>query len=92
MVKRSRGVLSGKTRRLHGKGRVSVATAVAKFNIGDKVIIVPKAIRSGLPHLRYANRHGKIIEKRGNAYVVEIQDMNATKKIIVGSVHLKLAA
>lgn len=77
---------------LRGKGRVSVAKAVATFKVGDKVVITPKAIRSGLPHMRYANRHGKIVEKRGQAYLVEVADMNATKRIIVGTVHLQLSA
>jgi large subunit ribosomal protein L21e len=77
---------------LRGKGRVTVAKAVATFNVGDKVVITPKAIRSGLPHMRYSNRHGKIVEKRGKAYVVEVGDMNATKRIIVGTVHLQLSS
>ncbi len=76
---------------LRGKGKVSVAKAVATFNIGDKVVITPRAIRSGQPHLRYANRHGKIVEKRGMAYLVEVTDMNATKRLIVGTVHLQLS-
>ena len=90
MVKRSRGTLSGKTRKLRGKGRASVSQAVRTFNVGDKVIINPKAMRAGLPHLRYANRHGIVTEKRGSAYMVEVGDMKSKKKIIVGSVHLKL--
>jgi large subunit ribosomal protein L21e len=77
---------------LRGKGKVSVAKAMATFNIGDKVVITPRALRSGLPHMRYANRHGKIVEKRGKAYMVEVADMNATKRILVGTVHLQLSA
>lgn len=77
---------------LRGKGRVTVAQAVTTFNVGDRVVITPKAQRSGLPHMRYANRHGTIVEKRGAGYVVEVGDMKATKKIVVGTVHLKLAS
>ena len=77
---------------LRGKGKVSVAKAMATFNIGDKVVITPRALRSGLPHMRYANRHGKIVEKRGKAYMVEVADMNATKRILEGTVHLQLSA
>jgi large subunit ribosomal protein L21e len=76
---------------LRGKGKVSVAKAMATFNIGDKVVITPRALRSGMPHMRYANRHGKIVEKRGKAYLVEVADMNSTKKLIVGTVHLQLS-
>ena len=91
MVKRSRGSFSGRTRKLRGKGRVSVAQAVRTFNVGDKVIITPKAKRAGLPNLRYANRHGVVVEKRGKSYLVKVRDQSAVKQIIVGPVHLKLS-
>lgn len=91
MVKMSRGSMSRRTRVLRGKSRVSVAQMVRTFNVGDKVIIAPKAKFEGLPHLRYANRHGIIVEKRGKGYIVKVADFNATKSIVVGSVHLKLA-
>ena len=92
MVKRSKGTLSGRTRKLKGKSRVSVANAVKTFEIGSKVIITPRARRAGLPHLRYANRHGIVVEKQGQCYVVEIKDYEKRKKVIVGPVHLKLAS
>ena len=92
MVKRSSGTFSGRTRKLRGKGRVSVAQAVRTFKVGDKVVITPKAQRAGLPHLRYSNRHGIVVERRGNSYLVEVGDLSTTKKVIVGSVHLKLAS
>ena len=92
MVKPSKGALSGRTRKLRGKHRVSVAQSVRTFGIGDKVIISPKAKPKGLPHLRYANRHGTVVERRGKGYVVEVGDYKKRKKIIVGSVHLKLAS
>ncbi len=91
MVQRSRGTSSARTRKLRGKGKVSVAKSVRTFNVGDKVIITPKAIRAGMPHLRYANRHGIIKEKRGRSYLVEVGDMKATKTLVVGPVHLELA-
>jgi len=92
MVKRSKGAFSGRTRQLRGKSTVSVAQFVRTFNVGDKVIITPKAKWVGLPHLRYSNRHGIIVEKRGKSYVVEVADMKSKKKVIVSPIHLKLAA
>lgn len=83
--------MSSRTRSLRGKGRVSVSQAVQTFKVGDKVVINPKAQRAGLPHLRYANRNGIVVEKRGKSYVVEVGDYNTQKKIVVGPVHLKLA-
>ncbi|MBD3210436.1 50S ribosomal protein L21e [Candidatus Micrarchaeota archaeon] len=92
MVKSSKGTLSGKTRMLKGKSRVSVNERVKTFEIGQKVVITPKAIEKGLPHLRYRNRHGRVVEKRGKGYLVEISDYGKTKKLVVGPVHLKLAS
>ncbi|MBU0591072.1 50S ribosomal protein L21e [Candidatus Micrarchaeota archaeon] len=91
MVKASGGTLSGNTRRLRGKSKVSVARAVRTFEVGNKVVIYPRSSANGRPHMRYINRHGIIIQTRGKAYIVKIKDGNKMKDLIVGSVHLKLA-
>ena len=91
MVKNSRGTLSGKTKKLKGKGKHTPAQLVKEFLVGDKVTLTPKQYDSGLPHLRYANKYGKIVEKRGKAYVVEIMDGKKKKSIIAHPVHLKAA-
>lgn len=92
MVKMSRGAFARRTRKLAGKTGITVAQLVKTFSVGDKVIISPKAKFEGLPHLRYASRHGIIREKRGKSYVVEVGDFNKRKNVIVGPVHLKLAS
>lgn len=93
MVKASRGAFSGRTRKLKGRSRVSVAQFVRTFKVGDRVIIAPKAKWIGLPHLRYSNRHGTVVERRGKSYVVKVGDYGkSTKTIIVSPIHLKLAA
>lgn len=91
MVKPSKGAFSGRTRKLKGKSVATVAELVKTFNVGDKVVIAPKARFEGLPHLRYASRHGIIRERRGKSYVVEVKDYSTKKSIIVSPVHLKLA-
>ena len=90
MVKRSKGAMNGKTRKLKGKGIVTVAQMVRTFKVGEKVIVTPKAKWDGMPHLRYTGRQGTIIEKRGKSYYVEVRDFSVKKRIIVGAVHLKL--
>ena len=91
MVKASKGAFNRKTRKLKGKSVVSVAQLIRTFNVGDKVIIDPKAKFIGLPHLRYRGKHGVIIESRGKCYVVEVRDFNSKKSIIAGPVHLRLS-
>jgi|PlaIllAssembly_1097288.scaffolds.fasta_scaffold2526319_1 large subunit ribosomal protein L21e len=92
MVKRSKGAFNGRTRKLKGKSIVTVAQAVRTFNVGDKVVITPKAKWDGMPHLRYSGKQGKILEKRGKAYIVEVRDFSVKKSIIVGPIHLKMAS
>ncbi len=91
MVKASKGAFNRRTRKLKGKSVTTVAQMVRQFSVGDKVVIDPKAKTAGLPHLRYAGRHGIIREKRGKSYVVEVKDLSSSKTVIVGPVHLKLS-
>ncbi len=91
MVKRSKGAFNGRTRNLKGKSVVTVAGMVRTFNVGDKVVITPKARWDGMPHLRYSGKQGTILERRGKAYVVEVKDFAVKKSIIVGPIHLKMA-
>ncbi len=92
MVRASKGSFNRLTRRLKGKSTVTVAEYVRTFNVGDKVVVRPKAKWIGLPHLRYSNRHGIVVEKRGKSYVVAVRDYKKTKKLIVSPIHLALGA
>ncbi len=91
MVQRSRGTLSSNTKKLRGKTKITVADQVRTFDIGSKVILALKARERGRPHLRYSGRHGCVVRKQGNAYVVEVKDGKSTKELIASSIHLKLA-
>ncbi|MBS3068249.1 50S ribosomal protein L21e [Candidatus Micrarchaeota archaeon] len=92
MVKRSRGMLSRRTKRLSGKHNATVSDFVRTFEVGAKVTISQRAYNIGLPALRYSNRYGTIIKKLGDSYVVEIQDGNKKKQLISHPIHLKLAS
>lgn len=90
-MRKSKGYLSTRTKKLAGKGRIRVSAIVKSFKVGDKVIIDPQAYRAGLPHMRYINKQGRIIEKRGQSYVIEIKDGGMKKQIISHPVHLNKA-
>jgi len=79
---RSKGKLSKRTRKLKAKGKLTINQMLQKFEIGDVVAIDIKRNAKNIPHPRFNNKVGKIIEKRGKAYVVEISDYNIKKKII----------
>jgi large subunit ribosomal protein L21e len=53
-------------------------------------MILPYGKFEDFPHARYSGRMGKVIEKRGNSYVVEIKDGSKMKKIITSPIHLKV--
>ena len=88
MVKRSRGTLSGRTRNLRHRRKLTVSDMVRTYTVGAKVLVSVKPIREGMPAPRYNGKHGKIVEKQGAAYVVEIKDGRALKRLVVSPVHL----
>ncbi|MGI0100344.1 MAG: 50S ribosomal protein L21e [Candidatus Micrarchaeaceae archaeon] len=92
MTRRSQGLFSGKTRHLarhHKPSRLGVSNAIKSFSVGDSVAIVPKGNAKNIPHPRYRGRIAKVIEKRGNAYVIELKMFNSTKRLIVPVAHLE---
>lgn len=91
MVKRSKGILSKRTRQTKRKRKTTVSEEVKKFRVGEKVVFKPKATTRGRPHLRYRNRHGIIREQRGSSYVIEIKDGGKTKQLISRAIHLENA-
>ncbi len=88
MVKRSKGILSKKTKRTKKKKKITVSEQVRKFSVGEEVVYTPVASTKGRPHLRYRNKHGKIIEKRGNSYVIEIKDGGKKKLLVSDPIHI----
>ncbi len=91
MVKRPRGTLSKRSRRIKSKRRLTPKDYIKEFNIGDKVVIdiKPAYKLGGFPHPRYRGRVGTVKEKRGECYIVEIKDGRSTKQLIVHPIHLE---
>ena len=60
-----------------------------KFKEGDSVAVVKElSVPFGYSN-RLQGRTGKIIDKRGAAYYVEIKDLNKAKRYAIHPVHLK---
>ena len=78
-----------KRRRLRDKGKVSFSRYFQKFKPGDSVAVVRDL---GFP-FSYSNRiqgrTGKVINKRGSSYYVEIKELNKPKKYLLKPIHLK---
>lgn len=94
MVKRSRGLLSGRTRKLRGGRKLTVSDKVRQYKLGTRVIIALESCEDGRVPIppRYRGRHGKILDKQGDSYIVSVRDGNATKKLVVSSIYLREAA
>jgi len=93
MARRSTGFRNKTRKLLSGAAdkRVTAARRLKTYEIGSKVVLrINTAIHDGMPHPRYYGALGKITEKRGRAYVVEIKDGGKTKWIISNGEHLKL--
>ncbi|HLC59594.1 MAG TPA: 50S ribosomal protein L21e [archaeon] len=91
MTRHSRGFKYGTRRKLEQKAgyRPTITKFLRKFEIGqDVVITIEPSSHKGMPFPRFKGKTGKIIEKRGRSYVVEIRDYDAVKKIISRPEHL----
>lgn len=88
-MKNSKGIMVRRTKRFRKERKLTVGDRVKTFKKGDRVIISLQPCFKGFPAPRYDGRHGIIVEGRGKAYVVEIRDMNAKKRLIASPVHLK---
>ena len=55
------------------------------------VIDIESSSLSGMPFRRFQGLSGKIVGKRGMAYLVEIKDKKMTKTVIAKPEHLKAA-
>src|SRR3989338_8400819 len=71
------------------KGKFSFTRYFQKFQPGDSVAVVRDlGFKFGYTN-RLQGRTGKILEKRGSAYYIEVKDHNKPKRYLLRSIHLK---
>lgn len=78
-----------KYKNIHEKGKFSLARFFQKFKPGDSIAVVKNL---GFPFgysKRLQGRTGKVLEKRGSAYYVEVKDLNKPKRYVLRPIHLK---
>lgn len=89
-MRRSLGKMSKRSRLLGKKNQIlTVSELVKEFAVGADVVVAHVSRFSGMPHPRYRGRHGKVIGRRGKAYVVRIRDGDSIKELIIPPVHLQ---
>ncbi len=90
MVKKSKGFRTDTREKLTQKIRPPITRFLQEFAIGQNVVItLEPSSHKGMPFPRFKGKMGKIIAKRGKSYIVEIKDINKTKRIISRPEHLK---
>ncbi|MFH1290696.1 MAG: 50S ribosomal protein L21e [Nanoarchaeota archaeon] len=71
------------------KGKFSFMRFFQKFQPGDSVAVVRELSQPFAYSKRLQGKTGKVLEKRGSAYHVEIKDLNKVKKYLIRAIHLK---
>jgi len=84
---RTRKLLSKHPRR---RGIGGLGPLLRTYAEGDKVRIdIDPSIHKGMPHRRYQGKTGTILEKRGKAYVIAVNDGKEVKKVVALIDHVK---
>ncbi len=75
---------------LRDKGKPKLTKFLQQYETGSSVIIkIDSSQQKALPHRRYHGKIGKVIEKRGRGYVVEVAQGESTRNLIVRTEHLE---
>ncbi len=78
-----------KHKRNKDRGKISFSRYFQKFKPGDSVAVVRELSIPLAYSTRIQGKTGKVIEKKGNSYHVEIKDMNKKKYYFIMPIHLK---
>jgi large subunit ribosomal protein L21e len=92
MVKKTRGFRARTRKKLKQKVayRPPITKFLKEFKIGQTVVIMPEpSSQKGMPFPRFKGKEGKVVGKRGSAYIVEVKDGDMIKTIIARPEHLK---
>jgi len=96
MVKASKGIMQGTRQKFRRnprqRGLSPITRALQTFEVGQRaVILIDSSIQKGQPHHRFHGLNGKVVERRGRAYVMDVRFGGKTKQAIVLPEHLRKA-
>ena len=96
MVKASKGIMQGTRqkfrRRARQRGLSPVTRALRPYAVGERaVILIDSSKHKGQPHHRFHGLNGKIVERRGRAYVLDVRFGGKIKQAIALPEHLRKA-
>ena len=74
------------------KGLKSLRYLLEPIEVGQRVdILLNSSIQDGRPHHRYNGKSGRVTEKRGQSYVIDVKIGRAMKTIIARPEHLRVS-
>lgn len=71
------------------KGKLSFSKYFQEFKPGDNVAVTIELSQKFGYGKKLQGRTGKVIAKRGNAYELEIKDLNKPKTYLIKPIHLR---
>ncbi len=75
---------------LRRRGIAPATSVIQTFEIGEHVhIVCEPSIQKGMPHRRFHGKTGTVLGQQGRAWMLRIQDGNASKVVIARPQHLK---
>jgi len=78
-----------KKKPVRAKGKLQLSRYFQKLDIGDYVTVIKEhSVASSFPK-RLQGRTGRIENKRGEVYLIKINDQNKEKKFLIQPIHLK---
>lgn len=78
-----------KRKNIRTRGKLPLSRFFQRFKEGDSVALVKELSLESSFSNRMQGRTGRVIAKRGSAYVVEVKDLGMKKQFIVKPIHLK---
>lgn len=89
VVAKSHGPHRRTREKLRGAEKFNVNMYLRKFAQGQTVAIKINSSSAAKPFRRFHGLSGKIIGKRGSAYIIAVYDGNKQKQVIAKPEHLK---
>lgn len=90
MARFGKGKISKARNKLRrGKKKEGITKYLKNFGVGERAAIVIDSSSQNYPHPRFHGFIGKIKEKRGSSYILDIRTGNKRKELTVSPEHLK---
>lgn len=79
-------------KRARERGLSPITRRFVEYEEGDMAnIVIDSSVHKGQPHHRFHGLTGRILKKRGRAYLLEVRTGNRQKQVIVRPEHLRKA-